>query len=353
MSKLQTLWYTRCPVPTPLGIAAQLDWVSKEFARDGIDVRTLQDESDPILRDSHFDHTLANSFRQGGNIPAIWARSTGRKTRVLGLSWTDEAQLIFTRPDSKVRTLGDLKGKRLGVLTNPHSKIDFWQATTLRAYSAALKLEGLSERDVTLVEIPRAAPTVPGARGWSLADPRSLIEVKALLQGDVDVIFHKGSRGLEAAQAIDAHVIYDIGKHPDPKVRVNNGSPRTLTVDADLVDRHPDIVVRLVKLVLQAGHWAAQNLDDAVTQVARETGSTEAAVRLGYGNDVGRHLGTDLEESSVEALDDFKNFLLKWGFLAGDFDVRQWIDPAPLAQAKKELAAERAQGGPSAHALGP
>ena len=103
MSKLQTLWYTRCPVPTPLGIAAQLDWVRKEFARDGIDVRTLQDESDPILRDSHFDHTLANSFRQGGNIPAIWARSTGRKTRVLGLSWTDEAQLIFSRPDSKVR----------------------------------------------------------------------------------------------------------------------------------------------------------------------------------------------------------------------------------------------------------
>ncbi|MFT3926966.1 MAG: ABC transporter substrate-binding protein [Myxococcales bacterium] len=340
MSKLQTLWYTRCPVPTPLGIAAQLDWVRKEFARDGIDVRTLQDESDPILRDSHFDHTLANSFRQGGNIPAIWARSTGRKTRVLGLSWTDEAQLIFTRPDSKVRTIGDLKGKRLGVLTNPHSKIDFWQATTLRAYSAALKLEGLSESDVTLVELPRTDNPIPGGgvRGWPRTNPRELLEVKALLAGDVDVIFHKGSRGLEATQAIEAHVIYDVGRHPDPKVRVNNGSPRTLTVDADLVDRHPDIAVRLVKLVLQAGQWADKNHDAAVTHVARETGSTEAAVRLGYGDDVGSHLRTDLEESSIEALDDFKNFLLKWGFLAGDFDIRQWIDPAPLAQARKELA---------------
>ena len=152
------------------------------------------------------------------------------------------------------------------------------------------------------------------------------------------MIFHKGSRGLETVQAIGAHVIYDVGKHPDPKVRINNGSPRTLTVDADLVDRHPDIAVRLVKLVLQAGQWAARNHDAAVTYVAQETGSTEEAVRLGYGDDVGSHLGTDLEESSVEALDDFKNFLLKWGFLAGDFDVREWIDPAPLAQARKELA---------------
>jgi ABC-type nitrate/sulfonate/bicarbonate transport system substrate-binding protein len=340
MTKLDTLWYTRCPVPTPLGVAAQLDWVNKEFARDGIAVRTLQDETDPTLRESHFDHTLANSFRQGGNIPAIWARSAGRDTRVLGLSWTDEAQLIYTRPGTKLRSIADLKGKRLGVLTSPKSQIDFWQATTLRAYVAALKLEGLSASDVTFVKIPRADVPLPGggARGWPRSDPRSALDVKALLQGDVDVIFHKGSRGLETIDAIGGQVIYDIGKHPDPKVRVNNGSPRTLTVDAALVRNHPDVAVRLVKLVLQAGQWAAQHHDEAVTYVARETNSTEAAVRLGYGDDVGSHLRTDLEESSIEALDDFKNFLLEWGFLAGDFDVRAWIDPAPLAQARRELA---------------
>jgi ABC-type nitrate/sulfonate/bicarbonate transport system substrate-binding protein len=77
-----------------------------------------------------------------------------------------------------------------------------------------------------------------------------------------------------------------------------------------------------------------------VAAVARETGSTESAVRKGYGDDVGNHLRTDLEESSIVALDDFKNFLLKWGFLDSDFDVREWIDPAPLAQARKELAEE-------------
>lgn len=345
MSKLDTLWYTRCPVPTPLGIAAQLGWISKEFARDDIVVRTLQEETDPRLRDSHFDHTLANSFRQGGNIPAIWARSTGRKTRVLGLTWTDEAQLIFTRADSPLEGLADLKGKRLGVLTNPHAKIDFWQATTVRAYVAALGLAGLSERDVTLVPIPRTESRPAGdTRGWVRQDPKSAADVQALAAGEVDAIFHKGSRGLEAVEAIGARILYDIGKHPDPKVRINNNSPRTLTVDAALVEKHPDIAVRLLKLVLQASDWAAQNHAQAITYIAKETGSTEAAVRRGYGNDVGSHLRTDLDESSIEALDDFKNFLLKWGFLAGDFDVRSWIDPEPLKQAQKELVDERKNG---------
>lgn len=38
-----TLWFTRCPVPTATGIAADRHWLSEEFAPDGIEVRSLQD----------------------------------------------------------------------------------------------------------------------------------------------------------------------------------------------------------------------------------------------------------------------------------------------------------------------
>ncbi len=337
MSKIDTLWYTRCPVPTPLGIAAQQGLIEEEFLKDGIQVRTLQDVTDPNLRDSHYDHTLENSFRQGGNIPAIWARATGRATRVVGLTWTDEAQVILSLPKNKVRSVGDLKNKRLAVLTNPNIKIDFWRATTLRAYVAALKLEGLTEKDVKLVNFERTDSPRAGTRGWGQGDPKESPEVQALLRGDVDAIFHKGSRGLEIAQAIGAEVVFDLGKHPDPKVRVNNGSPRTLTVDAGLLEKHPDLAVRLVKRVLLAGRWAEANPREAIAYVARETGSTEQAVTLAYGADVGSHLQTDLLESSIAALSDFKDFLLAWEFLPHDFDVRSWIDPYPLTQAKKEL----------------
>jgi ABC-type nitrate/sulfonate/bicarbonate transport system substrate-binding protein len=343
MSQIDTLWYTRCPVPTPLGIAAQQGWIEQEFRKDGIQVRTLQDETDPVLRDSHFDHTLESSFRQGGNIPAIWARATGRATRVVGLTWTDEAQVILSLPQSGIRTLSDLKGKRLGVLVNPGIKIDFWRATTLRAYVAALKLEGLTHEDVQLVDLVRTDPQPGGTRGWSRTEPRESLEVAALLNGEVDAIFHKGSRGLEIAEAIGAHVVFDLGKHPDPNVRVNNGSPRTLTVDGGLLERRPDLVVRLLKRVILAGRWAEAHPREAVAYVARETGSTEAAVARAYGKDVGRHLRTDLQESSIVALGDFKDFLFAWGVLPNDFDVRTWIDPRPLAQAERELAQRTAE----------
>ena len=347
--KVDTLWYTRCPVPTPLGIASQLGWVEDEFRPDGITVRTLQDETDPAIRESHFDHKLDNSFRQGGNIPAIWARSTGRDTRVVGLSWTDEAQVILVRPDSDIRGLADLGGRRLGVATRPNDKIDFWKATTIRAYVAALKLEGLHASDVELVELPRQDRSLGGAgRGWALEDPVQSREAQALLRGDVDVIFHKGSRGLELADAIGARVLFDVGAHRDPKVRVNNGAPRTLTVDAGLIERDLPLVARLVKQVLQASRWAEQHRAEAVAYVAQETRSSEEAVVRAYGQDVHRRLDTDLRDDWIDALADFTSFLHEWKFIPNDFDVRTWVDPRPL-----ELALEllRAEGAPARPAL--
>jgi ABC-type nitrate/sulfonate/bicarbonate transport system substrate-binding protein len=340
-SQIDTLWYTRCPVPTPLGIAAQLGWVEEEFKADGIQVRTLQDETDPTLRESHFDHKLDNSFRQGGNIPAIWARSAGRQTRVVGLTWTDEAQVILTLPKSNIRSVADLAGRRLAVATRPNDKIDFWKATTLRAYVAALKLHGLSEKDVELVELARPGTSSVGpARGASPQPIEQSLEAQALLRGEVDAIFHKGSRGLELADAIGAQIVFDVGAHPDPSVRVNNGSPRTLTVDAGLIERDISLVVRLVKRVLVAGQWAAEHAQETVAYVARETRSSEAAVTRAYGPDVNLHLRTDLEESSIVALGDFASFLHQWKFIPNALDVRAWIDPRPLQLALQELAAE-------------
>src|ERR1700712_1778431 len=98
------VWYTRCPAPTPLSISAQLGWVDEAFAGSGIPVRSIRDSADPKVRQSHFDHSLDWSFRQGGNIPPIWARSTGRQTRVVGITTTDEFQAVITLPSSGIKT---------------------------------------------------------------------------------------------------------------------------------------------------------------------------------------------------------------------------------------------------------
>jgi len=338
MSKLETLWYTRCPVPTPAGIAVQLGWIEEEFRGDGIKLESVRDSADRAVRASHFDHSLNNSFRQGGSVPAIWAKAVGRDTRLIGLTWTDESQVILTIPKSQIRSVRDLKGRRLGIATRPNDIIDFWKATTLRAYLVALSLEGLGEKDVEFVEIPRTDTSFD--RPWLSGQgpsAESLLEVQALQSGKVDAIFHKGSRGLEVAEAIGARVVFDVWKHPDPRARANNHSPRTLTVDSQLLDERPDVVARVLRRILLAGTWAEENPDKAFAYLARETGSSEHFVRLAYGNDANRHLKTDLEETSVTALEDFTDFLFQHGFLPARVDAHKWIDPQPLAVARRTL----------------
>jgi ABC-type nitrate/sulfonate/bicarbonate transport system substrate-binding protein len=341
MAKIETVWYSRSAAPTPLGIAARLGWLEQEGVFSGVNVRSLQNEADPTLLASHWDHTLDHSLRQGGNVPAIWARARGGQTRLIGLTWTDEAQLILVRPDSPVKSVAELVGKRLGVAKSPEEPVDFWRATTIRGYVAALHAHGLSAHDVTFVELPRATgvgvrPLPSQHRGDVVAE--SDTETRALMRGEVDAIFHKGARGLELAFAIGARILYNLGDHPDPKVRVNNGSPRTLTVDAGFIRRDLPLVSRLLKRVILAGRWAETHPLEAVSHIAKEARASEHAVRRAYGHDINQRLKTDLDEPSLQALADFTAFLHRWQFIPNNVNVREWVDPRPLLLALESLS---------------
>ena len=340
------LWYTRCPVPTALGIAVHQGWFAQEFSREGITLNSLQETEEAEKRESHFDHRLPSSFRQGGNIPAIWARSRGAATRVIGLSWTNEFQAIVSLRGSGIHRPRDLRGRKLGLPRHVIS-IDFWRAAALKGFLTALELEGLAYDDAQWIDLQEpdhrasARASAPGSdRTGDIAQPRARpheygLEVAALIRGDVDAIFVKGVAGLETVHLLDAHVVIDLGAHPDPLVRIGNGTPRTLTVDQALIDERPDLVGRFVSVVASAGDWATRHPDTTVAYIARETRSSDEWVRYAYGSGVHRHLETNLAQTSIDGLVAFKDFLFRWGFLEHDFDARAWIDPQPFADVDK------------------
>ena len=329
------LWFTRCPVPTALGIAVQLGWFKEEFAPDGIELRSIQESSDPRVQGSHFDHTLARSFRQGGNIPALWARGNGRDTRLIGLSWTDEFQAILTLSDTGIRTGKDLAGRRIGLPVNP-VPIDFNRASALRGFHNTLALAGLGLGDVEHVDTVQAgAEGVSGiASGEGFRTRRRhgyRAETLALVRGDVDAIYVKGALGLETARLIGARIVESLGDHPDARIRANNGTPRTLTVDAALLQAEPRLVERFLGRVIQAGDWAAAHPDETLDYIAREAGTSADWARLAYGADAHLRLQTFLTDEAITALGAFKDFLFEHGFIPQDFDIAEWVDPAPLA----------------------
>jgi ABC-type nitrate/sulfonate/bicarbonate transport system substrate-binding protein len=344
---LDTLWYTRCPVPTGLGIAVQKGWLSDSFASQCTRIESLRESAEQSVRESHFDHTLQNSVRHGGNIPAIWARSVGRETRVLGLSWADETQQILTLPDSGIKTVKDLKGRKFGLPHWPKAQIDFSRAHALRGLENALKLHGLSVSDVEIVDYTRGvtqseAPAIRVA-GTQLFSGRNANnpnhnELVGLLRREVDAIFLKGAQAAHAASQFGLHTVIDTGVHPEPLIRANNGTPRTLTVDLNLIENHFDSAVLIVEQVLRAEAWARVHPDETRRFLARETNSSEYFVTAAYGENAHERLRTDFSKENLEGIQDFIEFLHRWNFIPKSFRIEDWIDRRPyeaaLASAK-------------------
>ncbi|TGX54662.1 ABC transporter substrate-binding protein [Sphingomonas gei] len=339
-NSLDTLWYTRCPVPTGLGIAIQQGWLEDAFKVQGTRVESILESNDFATRESHFSHKVRNSVRHGGNIPAISARALGRDTRLLGLSWADESQLILASPESGIESVRDLKGRRFGLPNWKHVEIDFTRAQALRGLENALSLEGLSVGDVELVDqdieshysdepAANVAGTLAGRRGRNNNQ-----EVVALLRGEVDAIFLKGAHGAQVAHQFGLTTVIDTGAHPEPLIRANNGTPRTLAVDGHLLDNHFDAAVTIVEQVLRAEAWAQDHPSEVRRYLARETNASEYWVSVAYGDDAQTRLRTDLAEQSLNALQDFTDFLHRWKFIPTSFDVRQWADARPLDAAQ-------------------
>ncbi|NTJ62175.1 ABC transporter substrate-binding protein [Agrobacterium rhizogenes] len=327
---ISEIWYTRCPVPTPVGLAAQLGYLEDGFRSEGVTLKSIIDSPDRNIRQSHFNHTLDWSFRHGGNVPPIRARSEGRRTRLVGITWTDEFQAIITLPETGIRTTRDLKDRRFGIARRPEGIVDFMRATALKGLISALSLEGLSKDDVEIVEIALADSVLASQEGPSLFGLKRRQaygeEIAALLRGEVDAIYVKGTAGINVANLIGAVQVVEFGFHPDPKIRINSGSPRVLTVDELLAEERPDLVRKLIEVIFKASAWAEAHPEETRRFVARESGATEEQVLAANGPEIHRHLGLGLEPDLIDAVEHYKNFLRDFGFLAGDFDIGEWVD---------------------------
>ncbi|GAA5236675.1 ABC transporter substrate-binding protein [Verticiella sediminum] len=340
MSLERQLWYTRCPLPTASGIALDAGILQRRLEGIGWSVDTIEAAGDAQARASHFTHGTARLFRQGGNIPPIWARARGAGTALVGIAWTPEYQAILARPETGIRTVGDLRRRRLGLPVRTSGEIDFWRAMCLRGYDSALRLAGASLDDVELIELPVRERYIPeGAddedeSGWMWAGGarmrRQQAEVFAFIRGEVDAIYTSGAQGLQLRALLGATEVVDLGSHPGPDIGINNQVPNILTVDATLAREHPEVVAEYLRALREAAGWAQQHEADANRTCAREVGAPEEWIAPAYRNGPSHALAVGLDDRLIAAVASQKDFLLRHGFITQDFELAQWIDPRPL-----------------------
>ena len=329
------IWYTRCPVPTASGLAHHLGWLADAFGERGLDVGVLQD-APPEIAAHHFDHQLRGLFREGGNVPALAARSEGAPTRLIGLTWIDEWQSVLTRPDSGINGPADLAGRRVAVpdwAATPGRS--FPRAMALHGFTGALALAGLALDDVERVTVASALRPSVGADARATSWP-GLAE---LADGRVDAVYVKGARAAEEAAAVGAVVAVDLDAAPERRFRVNNGTPRPITVHERTLEENPELVTAFLVQTLRAAAWAAGHPDDVRAVLAAETRSGAAGVARAYADGFHTDLAPDLSGERLDLLHAQQGFLHRHGFLAAPVDVRGWAAHEPLAEARRILAA--------------
>jgi len=338
-AEVDTIWFTRCPVPTATGLAYKLDWLSQEFAKDGITVSTLQETEQQNLRRHHYDHELTTLIREGGNLLALGARAQGAPSRLIGLTWIDEWQSILVRADSGIKEPKDLKGLRLALPTWTEQAISenrrgnsIARGMSLHGYKGVLAYAGLTLDDVTLVEVP-SNRSERGERNiqtqWSL---------DYLASGKVDAVYVKGAASVDAARHHGVVVGINLDKLPDRRYRVNNGTPRPITVHEDLLENHYELVVRFLEQTLRAADWARGNLEGVRKVLQSETRGSGDAVTEAYGEGFHTSLHPSLSAERLGLFEQQKKFTWVHGFADADFDFDAWVEPGPLNDAYKRLS---------------
>jgi ABC-type nitrate/sulfonate/bicarbonate transport system substrate-binding protein len=217
-------------------------------------------------------------------VAAIMARTHGAATRLLGISRTEDFQALIVPGDAKLRRCSELRERRIGLpsmqLQSGSPRVD-----ALRAAIAALATAGLYHRHVDWADLPPAetmALTLPTAYA---------AETTALQNGSVDAVYVRGPAGLEAARAVGARVLINIGAHRDPWVRVHTALLRVVTVSETLLREHPDVI-------------AQELLQRWPLLPAR----------------------TSLDEPALGALETLKTFMVRWAFVREDFNLSSWAD---------------------------
>lgn len=322
------LWYSHRGGATATGLAVAKGWLHAQFDTGVTSLRSLEDAASRDIRLSYYHHGQTGMFREGGNVPAIWARAQGQDAVVVAVTWVDEYQGILVRRDSRLHTLADLKGKRLGLPLRRHALIDTHRASAHKGFVTALNVAGLDPRTArfTHIESPdfEFPQRVPGRD----------IELDALRSGYVDAVFLRGAQGHAAARDPQLRELANLNLLEDPLLRVNNGTPRPVTVDRAFLARHPGIVRRYLDVLVRAAAWAREHPAEVAALAALENpGYTAADVAGALGPNLHRSLTPTLGPWQLAGLAAQKEFLLEWGYVRRDFHIDEWVDPAPLAAA--------------------
>lgn len=289
-------------------LAQQTGLLAKEFERDGIKVDLVTftgggSEATTALATGAIDVTYT------GNNPALRVAATGADVKLIGISSfvRSGGSFIVVRPDSPIRTLQDLKGRKVAYLfgTVRHSN-----------FSKALNSVGLTMDDVQSLNLP-----------FDASGP-------ALVRGDIDALVETDSTAAKLVDAGQARIVMDTGTHPEWNV------PNVISANGEFARKYPGILERLLKVDIELARFADAHPEESIKIFVNATKSSEKSVRSTYSD--GRfHQDPRITDEALQSLKGEERFMAQAKLLKGSIDYGKWVDSSYLDAAYKAIDANQ------------
>jgi len=284
-------------------------WLEEEFAKDGIKVEwNFFRGAGPAVHEALSAKQL--DVVSLGDLASVIGRARGLSTRFIAATGRGSNSYLATAPGVSIKTVADLKGKKVTVLKGTAFQ---------RPFDNLLASAGLTEKDVKLINMDW-----PGSKA-------------AVVAGQIDATFGGPDLFLLKPQGVNIALSTK-----------GLGAPYTISsgilATDDFLSGQPQLAQRLVKQLVRAAHWSSQesHREALIKLFADNSGNPEVAFREELaGENLNSRFSPLLDEGFIAGYQGVLDDGLKLGLLRQGFDVKAWFQPAFVQQAVKDLKLEK------------
>jgi len=350
----EEVYYTNCPLVSASNVDQELGWVKEEYAKIGVDYAYFRSRPETNWY-PHYIHNQENLIRFGGLFPPIHVMADIRRTRLLGATHVPfEGGCMMVRARDDIYQMSDLKGKKIGITKSLNTiKNDWWRIQEHQGILLMLRLSGMTEKDVQLVDFeypddwyddPKMLVPLYNPTEWQLnRDHKNDLAFRpletALLEGKVDAIYSQSKVFQHIQEATgQLKAIEDLSRYPDWTLQVAN-IPAVITCTDTMAEEHPELVIAFLRGMIRVGRWSNEHKHAAAAILNKQTYYLD--IEDTYRGIEHVDMVPNLSPQNLAAIDIGKDFMLKHKYIKNDFDVRQWAAPEFLEEAAKQLALEK------------
>jgi sulfonate transport system substrate-binding protein len=287
----------------PLLIAKEKGWFEEEFAKVGVKVKWTVFQSGP----PHFEAIAANRLDFGavGNSPVIAGQSADIPFKEIALSQDGlKANAIIVPKDSKIQSLKELKGKKVGVAKG---------SSGFALLYSAIDKAGLTPEDVEIIQLQpdEALPAFESGAidAWSIWEPFVSLQVLT-----------KDARILEDGESLNVY------------------SPGFVIGRSAFTEEHPDLTVLFLKVYEKARLFEKENQEETIELYANSRKIDKEVVRRVLDNT--EALNAPITKEIIESQQATADFQYELKAISKKIDTSKVVDNTYIEQALKEIQKE-------------